>query len=226
MEAVAADAPVLAPAPRAPRTSDASVGHRRVERRVEDGDVRHVRAARAAPASIAASAGALCSGASSTSASSSALTVVVDHDRLARSAARRGRRGARPRRRRRRLARATSTGRDDVVARRRRESLRLVEPALTTRIRLTPDGQAQSRIAGSSSPCSRVYARARSRASTISCRRCAALVREPGHAVDHVDHEVEAVEVVQHHHVERRRRRALLLVAAHVQVVVVRRAGR
>ena len=49
-------------------------------------------------------------------------------------------------------------------------------------------------------------------------------VGEPGHTVDHVDHEVEAVEVVQHHHVERRRRRALLLVAAHVEVVVVRAA--
>ena len=48
--------------------------------------------------------------------------------------------------------------------RRRRASLRLVEPALTTRI--TPQsGHAQSRIAGSSSPCSRVYARASSRAS-------------------------------------------------------------
>ena len=41
-------------------------------------------------------------------------------------------------------------------------------------------------------------------------------------AVDHVDHEVEAVEVVQHDHVERRRGRPLLLVAAHVEVRVVR----
>jgi hypothetical protein len=46
--------------------------------------------------------------------------------------------------------------------------------------------------------------------------------RAAGHAVDHVDHEVEAVEVVEHHHVERRRRGALLLVAAHVDVGVVR----
>ena len=50
-------------------------------------------------------------------------------------------------------------------------------------------------------------------------RRCAA---RPGHAVDHVHDEVEAVEVVEHDHVERRRRRPLLLVAAHVQVRVVR----
>jgi len=27
---------------------------------------------------------------------------------------------------------------------------------------------------------------------------------QPRHPVDHVDHQVEAVEVVQHHHVERR----------------------
>ena len=46
--------------------------------------------------------------------------------------------------------------------------------------------------------------------------------RQAGHAVDHVDDEVEPVEVVEHDHVERRRRRALLLVAAHVQVAVVR----
>ena len=44
---------------------------------------------------------------------------------------------------------------------------------------------------------------------------------ERGYAIDHVDDEVEAVEVVEHHHVERRRRRALLLVAAYVDVGVV-----
>ncbi len=52
-------------------------------------------------------------------------------------------------------------------------------------------------------------------------RRCAARSARSGHAVDHVDYEVEAVEVVEHHHVERRRGGALLLVAAHVDVVVV-----
>src|SRR5437667_3738487 len=49
-----------------------------------------------------------------------------------------------------------------------------------------------------------------------------ARVDEPRNTVDHVDHEVEAVEVVEHDHVERRRGRALLLVAAHVQVAMVR----
>ena len=46
VEAVAADAPLVAPA-RRQRVRRRLVGHRRVERRVEDGDVRHVRAARA-----------------------------------------------------------------------------------------------------------------------------------------------------------------------------------
>src|SRR5205823_9775039 len=40
--------------------------------------------------------------------------------------------------------------------------------------------------------------------------------------VDDVDHEVIAVEVVEHDHVERSRCRALLLVAAHMKVVVIR----
>ena len=44
---------------------------------------------------------------------------------------------------------------------------------------------------------------------------------EPGNAVDHVDHEMEAIEVVEHHHVERRRRRPFLLVAADMEVRVV-----
>ena len=51
-------------------------------------------------------------------------------------------------------------------------------------------------------------------------RACA----EVGDPVDHVDGEMEAIEVVERHHVERRRRRAFLLVAAHVDVVVVRAA--
>src|SRR5579875_532781 len=44
--------------------------------------------------------------------------------------------------------------------------------------------------------------------------------REPGCAVDHVHHEVEAVEVVHHDHVEGRGGRAFLLVAADVDRVV------
>ena len=42
------------------------------------------------------------------------------------------------------------------------------------------------------------------------------------HAVDHVAHQVEAIEIVQHAHVERRRGGALFLVAAHMDVVVAR----
>ena len=84
------------------------------------------------------------------------------------------------------------------------------------------NGHVQSRTSGRSSPCSRVYARAASRRSSICWRRCAARSAETGHAVDHVDHEVEAVEIVEHHHVERRRRRPLFLVPANVQVARVR----
>src|SRR5882762_1551102 len=41
------------------------------------------------------------------------------------------------------------------------------------------------------------------------------------HALDHVQNEMEAIEIVQHHHVERRRGRPLLLEAADVQIVVI-----
>src|SRR6202011_398189 len=44
---------------------------------------------------------------------------------------------------------------------------------------------------------------------------------QPGHAVDDVYDQVEAIQVVEHHHVEGGRRGALFLVATHVQVVVV-----
>src|ERR1700751_1164183 len=43
---------------------------------------------------------------------------------------------------------------------------------------------------------------------------------ELGHAVDHIAHQVEAIEVVQYAHVERRGSGALFLVAAHVDVVM------
>src|SRR5579871_3803434 len=49
---------------------------------------------------------------------------------------------------------------------------------------------------------------------TFTCQ-----TRDP---VDHVDHQMKAIQVVQHGHVEGRRRCALLLVAAHVQIVVIR----
>ena len=44
---------------------------------------------------------------------------------------------------------------------------------------------------------------------------------EPRNAVDHVNDEMEPVEVVEHHHVERGRRGAFLFVAAHVEIVVI-----
>src|SRR4051794_11461545 len=50
------------------------------------------------------------------------------------------------------------------------------------------------------------------------------LPAEPVYPVDHVHHEVVAVEVVHHHHVERGRRGALFDVAAHVDVAVIRAA--
>src|SRR5712691_2578894 len=45
---------------------------------------------------------------------------------------------------------------------------------------------------------------------------------ESGNPVDHVDHQVESVQVIEHHHVEGRRGRALLFVSADVQVAVIR----
>ena len=51
--------------------------------------------------------------------------------------------------------------------------------------------------------------------------RCIGLAGQPRHALDRVERQLEAVDIIQHAHVERSRRRALLLVSAHVQVVVV-----
>ena len=44
---------------------------------------------------------------------------------------------------------------------------------------------------------------------------------KPGHALEHIHHEVPAVQVVQDGHVEGRGDRALLLLAVHVEIVVV-----
>src|SRR5581483_4462759 len=102
----------------------------------------------------------------------------------------------------------------------RTESLRLDDPALTTRTR-TSVGP------GPRAYCGRVLAflaRVGAGADAFVCHVLAELggVRhEARHAVDHVDDQVEAVEVVEHDHVERRGGRALLLVPAHVEVVVV-----
>src|SRR3954454_15709778 len=102
-------------------------------------------------------------------------------------------------------------------------SFRLVEPALTTRT-------AATRRSGGPGPVAdlrRVLAALTAVRTRLEppvdhlLAHMVGLPREPGQPVDHVDDEVEAVEVVEHDHVERRRRRAFLLVAAHVEVRVV-----
>ena len=45
-----------------------------------------------------------------------------------------------------------------------------------------------------------------------------------GHAIDHVLHQVETIQIVSHHHVERRGGGALFFIAADVEVLVVRPA--
>src|SRR6476661_6044103 len=109
------------------------------------------------------------------------------------------------------------------------ESLTLVEPAFTTRTRLMP---CVSALPGPVADRRVVLAvLSRVRASTQAgvvhlLADVAGPAAEPRHPVDHVDDEMEPVEVVQHHHVERRRRRSFLLVAAHMEVVVVSAAVR
>src|SRR5262249_10682503 len=101
------------------------------------------------------------------------------------------------------------------------DSLRLVEPALTTRMPplIRPDPVADLGIV--LAVLARVGARADPAVAHLLAQ-AAARLGEARDTVDHVHDEVEAVEVVEHDHVERRRGRALLLVAAHVQVPVVR----
>jgi hypothetical protein len=45
---------------------------------------------------------------------------------------------------------------------------------------------------------------------------------QSGNPVDHIDHEVEPIQIVQHHHVKRCRRRPFLYVPAHVDIGMVR----
>ena len=198
---------------------DASSGIVRVERRVEDGDVRDVRAAPSsrrrsprAPARCAAAPGRRprrappSTPSSTTTGSPKRAPPWTTRCATASTCAVRSN---------------ESTGRD-ASSPSTIESLRLVEPALTTRIELTrarPGPVADLRVV--LAVLARVRARAQARVVHLLPDVRGPLA-ERRHAVDHVDHEMEAVEVVQHHHVERRRRRALLLVAAHVQVVVVR----
>ena len=108
-----------------------------------------------------------------------------------------------------------------------RLSLRLLDPALTTRTLIARrQVQLQSRtsrqvlaVLGRSSPWCRTYAGAR--ACRSRSRACGADRPQPRHPVDDVDGEVVAVDAVHHAHVERRGRRPLLLVAADVDVRVV-----
>src|SRR5205823_912160 len=106
------------------------------------------------------------------------------------------------------------------------ESFRLVEPALTTRTRLTrrsvlPGPAAHDRVvfAVLAGVCARAEASILHLLTDVS--RPAS---ESRNAVDHVDDEMEPIEVVQHDHVERRGGCPFLLVPANVQVVVVRAA--
>ena len=100
-------------------------------------------------------------------------------------------------------------------------SLRLVDPALTTRT--SPVSTATSSREPRARP-RRVRACTRGRrADAGACvRGVRRALGKSRHAIDHIDHEMEAVEIVEHHHVERCRRRALFFVSAHVHVVVVR----
>src|SRR6478672_297224 len=111
----------------------------------------------------------------------------------------------------------------DVPSAATRWSFRLVEPALRTRTSPTrlerpgPPGDGGMVLAVLARPRAGLMAGCRHRLA-----QTAGPVAEARHPVDHVHHEVVAVEIVQHHHVERRGRRALLLVPAHVDVAVVR----
>ena len=84
--------------------------------------------------------------------------------------------------------------------------------------------QRQPVTSGMSSPCSRMYCLCSISLSRIACLSVRGPRPELRHAIDHVLHQVEAVEIVQHDHVEGRRGGALFLVPANVQVAVVRAA--
>src|SRR2546423_15488758 len=100
-----------------------------------------------------------------------------------------------------------------------RRSLRLEEPALTTRTR-TRRLPAPGPVAN----LGQILA-VLARPGPGDHAFVGHVLAEPGsplaevrHAIDHVHHQMEAVEVVEHHHVEGRRRRALLLVAPPMEV--------
>ena len=105
-------------------------------------------------------------------------------------------------------------------------SLRLLEPALTTRTRTgatsRPGSPARSSRGRPGGP-RRARGCTPGRQALVGhlLAQAGGARAQPGHAVDHVHDQVEAVQVVEHDHVEGRRGGALLLVAAHVEVVVI-----
>src|SRR6266545_4480764 len=102
-------------------------------------------------------------------------------------------------------------------------SFRLLEPALTTRIRIGAALLAPGPAAdlGGVLPVLAGVGAAGHPPVGHQLAHVAGAGRQPGHPVDDVHDQVEAVQVVQHHHVERRGGGALLLVAADVEVAVV-----
>ncbi len=69
----------------------------------------------------------------------------------------------------------------------------------------------------------RARVRASFEASVLHCLpEVGGVCGEPRHAIDDVDDQMEAIEIVEHDHVERRRRRPFFLVSAHVEVAMVR----
>src|SRR5579863_8229920 len=104
------------------------------------------------------------------------------------------------------------------------DSLRVLEPAFTTRTRTWPGRSVGPGPAGdlgivlSGDP--GISARPRPFIFHLLAQG-GRVGTQPGHPVDHVHDEMETVEVVQHHHVERSGGRALFLVTADVHVGVV-----
>ena len=112
-----------------------------------------------------------------------------------------------------RASAASSVSKVSVAGGSSNDTLSEVEPALTTSARTDQPVQDQSTTSAMSSPCSRVHSRRGAGRRPGPWRSGGRACPEPGDAVDHVDGEAVAIEVVQHDHVERRGRRAVLLEA-------------
>ena len=170
--------------------------------------------------------------------SSSARDLVVDHAG-SRTARRRARSGARPRRPSPSSSSAAPTSSRSAVAegarvdawpsavvRGEQPQLEAARPGVDDEDphrRQLPGGHRarSSRGPRAGRPRARACTRAAQALVDHLLAQAGRALAEPGHAVDHVHDQVEAVQVVEHDHVERRRGRALLLVAAHVEVAVV-----